>query len=333
MAWLARLHAFVISTIGLGFVFAGGVKLQDPQQVRALFASWGLAAGWLVTTAGWVEVMLGSLLFWAPTRRLGSLAMMGWMLCFGLLQVRAAQPSGALASAAVFAVSFGWVLLRGRASRGLPIYPPTPLRDAPNTLGRACISLVQLVGLAFLFRWAVGGTVYWMALPLLAWAQSHQDSPSGPPWWEVVMLYLLVLGLGTSGLWAFTGHTFMSETVSTSVGWDPSPYQKELAFYHLGIGLAGLSSWWIRDQFWVALAGIASVFLYGAGWVHLNDFLLSGNDAPANWGGSVLFGNAILPTVLIGLAAVRLRSASRGNAVGDPAGKPSSSERLRQSPL
>jgi len=50
---------------------------------------------------------------------------------------------------------------------------------------------------------------------------------------------------------------------------------------------------------------IATVFLYGAGLVHVESFLATGNTAPANWGFTVLFGNGILPTVLLGLLAAR----------------------------
>jgi len=45
----------------------------------------------------------------------------------------------------------------------------------------------------------------------------------------------------------------MSDTVAASVEWQlGSPFQRELASYHLGLGCAGLSCLWIRDRFWLA---------------------------------------------------------------------------------
>ncbi|MDT8449583.1 MAG: DUF6790 family protein, partial [Wenzhouxiangellaceae bacterium] len=55
------------------------------------------------------------------------------------------------------------------------------------------------------------------------------------------------------------------------------------------------------------VAGITSVFAFGAGWVHLQDFLATGNRAAANWGFGVLFGSVVIPTTLMWLALVRAR--------------------------
>jgi len=78
----------------------------------------------------------------------------------------------------------------------------------------------------------------------------------------------------------------------------------------VALGLAGLACWWVRDHFWLAVAVIAAVFLYGAGWVHLEDFLATGNRAPTNWGLGVVFGSLVVPTALVvsGLLRARRRS-------------------------
>lgn len=144
-----------------------------------------------------------------------------------------------------------------------------------------------------------------MALPVMALFSVRSGGVASEERLERTLLHLLVLGLGVSGLWSFVGHTFMSEAVSRSVGWAPSPFQQELAFYHLAVGVSGIACWWIRDHFWLAAAAIPSIFLYGAGWVHLVDFVEHGNSAPANWGLSVLFGNLVLPSALLALVAIR----------------------------
>ncbi len=115
MPILSRLFGALVVLMGLAFVFSGGVKLVNPGQVRGLFASWGLTATWTITFAGVVEFVLGALLVWSRTRLVAGVAMMLWMAFFGFLQIRAGQVGGATASAIVFLVSLGAVLMHRKA--------------------------------------------------------------------------------------------------------------------------------------------------------------------------------------------------------------------------
>ena len=164
--------------------------------------------------------------------------------------------------------------------------------------------------MSFLIRWAIGGNVFWLALPVLAMGHAWTEGATRDTRRvvDLVLLYLLVLGVGVGSLYGFVGHYFMSDSVAASVGWAPgSPFQRELAFYHLGFGISGLLALWLRDNFWLAVGLTCSIFRYGAGWVHLTDFLAHGNAAPRNWGFGVLYGNVVLPTVMIALLALRAR--------------------------
>ncbi|MDX1493270.1 MAG: DUF6790 family protein [Longimicrobiales bacterium] len=325
-AWLRQAAQWLAILIGIGFIVGGGAKLNDPARVAELFASWGLPGGGLILAAGWTEVVLGVALLNRPTRPLAAAGLAVWMVLWGSVQI-AAGSAAAVASVVVLALMALYLLGRSEPFLSKDGWVESPLGPAPSPSLTAVHRIVRLVGIAFLIRWAVGGITYWLALPLLSLAdpRARDDSPNGPRsrddapadplihaaapagWLEGVLLHLLVLGLGVSGLWSFVGHTFMSETVSRSVGWSPSPFQRELAFYHLAIGVCGIACWWIRDHFWLAAAAIPSLFLYGAGWVHLTDFLEHGNAAPANWGFSVLFGNLLLPTAILVLVWMRYR--------------------------
>lgn len=163
--------------------------------------------------------------------------------------------------------------------------------------------LAPLVGVSFLLRWAVGGTIFWASLPILALMHAHTVSATSKrDRLEIVLLYMLVLGMGIAGLWGFVGHYFMSDQLARLIGWTTgSPFQHELAFYHLSMGVVALLCLWIRDRYWIAAAATPSLFAIGAGFVHLQDFLSRGNAAPANWGASVLFGNLVIPLVVLGL--------------------------------
>jgi hypothetical protein len=51
----------------------------------------------------------------------------------------------------------------------------------------------------------------------------------------------LVVGFGLAGLFSFSGHRFRSDEVARSIGWEPgSPFQQEVAFANLGVGLTGV---------------------------------------------------------------------------------------------
>ncbi len=280
----------LIILLGVGFVFGGGAKLTDPSQAADLFLSWGLSGGWIVPVVGWVEVVLGLSLLNRPTRPFGAAGLALWMMGWGVIQLLAGSLA-ALASLAVLLVVGTYLYRRDGSLVPDGQWLASPLTSRPTRPLEAVHRLLRLVGLAFLIRWAVGGELFWIALPFLAlWGTGKMTG--GQERVESVLLHLLVLGLGVNGLWAFVGHTVLAKTVSDAVGWSPSPFQSELAFYHLGI--AGLSCWWFRDHFWLAAAVIPSIFLYGAGWVHLSDYLASGNVADANWGVTVLFGNLVL---------------------------------------
>ncbi len=290
--------------LGLAFIFLAGVKLNDPVRFADDFQAWGLHPG-LVPWTGAVEFLLGLGIFFHGTRTVAAAVLVAWMAGAAAIHVRggdwtlAALPLAvALVAAGVAASGFGAGL-----HRVLPL--PAPLRNPPASMKGAAGFLLPLVGVSFLLRWAAGGTLFWASLPVLALMHAHTVSASGTrKRLEMVLLYVLVLGMGTTGLWNFVGHYFLSDQVARSIGWATgSPFQHELAFYHLGMGIVALLCTWIRDRYWIAAAVTPALFAMGAGVVHLQSFVIQGNTAPANWGASVLIGNLIIPVAVLGLLA------------------------------
>ncbi len=92
----------------------------------------------------------------------------------------------------------------------------------------------------------------------------------------------LVVGIGLFGLWNFIGHPLMSEQIAQSIGWTSNGFQQELGWVSLGIGIAGLLCFWIRDRFWWATAIPFSTFLLGAAGIHLVEIMEKGNLNPGN---------------------------------------------------
>lgn len=256
--------ASVSTTLGYGLIALGGGTLNGVAFVRAPLADLGIVHG-VAPLLGWVGIVVGLLL---TQPRLHALAR---------VEPRAGTP-------------------RARAW-------PAPLSSPPRKAGHGIAFVVRQVAIAFLLRWAVGGLAFWAALPLLAYSHARlEGAKNGRQWLELQLLYLLFYGYGVGGLWNFVGHYFMADMVAASVGWPAgSPFQQELGFYALGTGAVGLMTPWWRDRFWVAAAMAPSIFVYGAAFTHIEDYLVNGNVAPANWSIAAVGANLVIPTVVLSM--------------------------------
>lgn len=300
----ARFAGAVGPLLGIAFIFLAGAKLNEPAGFADSFEAWGLDPA-LVPWTGRVELLLGLGIFFHGTRTVAAAVLVPWMAGAAAIHVWAGDPGLAALPLTVAMVTAGVAASGFRAGLHRVLPMPAPLRNPPATVMGAAGFLVSLVGVSFLLRWAMGGAVFWASLPVLALMHARTVSASSKrERIEMVLLYLLVLGMGTAGLWSFVGHYFMSDQVAGSIGWATgSPFQHELAFYHLGMGVVALLCIWIRDRYWIAAAMTPALFAMGAGIVHLQDFINRGNTAPANWGASVLIGNLVIPVVILGLLA------------------------------
>ena len=132
---------------------------------------------------------------------------------------------------------------------------------------------------------------------------------------EIFLLHILTICYGASGVFAFAGHKFRSDEVARSIGWPSgNPFQEEVAYADLGIGVLGLLCPWKRGSFWTATGVGGGVFLLGAASIHVRELRKSGNLAVNNAG-------AILPDLLTPVTALALLAArdrlSQGQARGD----------------
>ncbi len=113
------------------------------------------------------------------------------------------------------------------------------------------------------------------------------------------LLAFLVCGVGFGSIFAFMGHFFVPDKVAAGIGWPAgNPFQQEVAFANLGIGLLGILCAWFRGNFWLATIIMNAAFLTGAGTVHLKEILAKGNMNYLN-AGPVFFGDFIGPVILI----------------------------------
>lgn len=128
---------------------------------------------------------------------------------------------------------------------------------------------------------------------------------------EVYLIYLFMLGIAASGLSGFFGHVFTPEAVAESIGWRTgSPFQQEMGFANLALGILGLIAAGRRDGFREATVIAVAVVGVGATVVHVIDILQEGNLAAGNSIQNV--GNLLKPALLIPLLIVSRRSESAG---------------------
>lgn len=113
--------------------------------------------------------------------------------------------------------------------------------------------------------------------------------------------WMLVLSLGVQSLWAAFCHGFMAERVANSIGWQPSPFQHEIAGANLGIGLSAITAAVLGPTAaWVAFVMAAS-FLWSAAGVHIRDMVSSKNFAINNAGPIFWWDNLTPLTLLVTL--------------------------------
>ena len=145
---------------------------------------------------------------------------------------------------------------------------------------------------------------------LLATAHSLLDRQAQTPARriELFTLYLLAISVGANGLSGAFGHLFLSDLVAEGVGWPAgSPFQLEMGFANLLIGLLGLMAISRRDGFRTATILATTILGLGATAVHLWDIAIAGNLSPGNTIQNI--GNLLDPVLLIGLIWLASRTA------------------------
>jgi hypothetical protein len=114
---------------------------------------------------------------------------------------------------------------------------------------------------------------------------------------EAVLMYVLGVS-GAIGMFNVVSHTVFASDVAASIGWPVgNPFQTEVGFANLAIGILGFACFW-RYDFWLPAVIAKSVFAWGAGLTHVLDIVRTGNLA-ANNAGPILAWDFLLPVVTI----------------------------------
>ncbi|MFC1617736.1 DUF6790 family protein [Patescibacteria group bacterium] len=123
---------------------------------------------------------------------------------------------------------------------------------------------------------------------------------------ESFLFYTIILGIGLNFTISFFMHYFNGDNIARGIGWAVgSPFQKELAWASLGIGLSAWLCIWFSGDYWIAPVVAASVFLLGAAYGHIKEIVVNKNVSPGN-AGAVLYMDIILPVAAFVLLYLHL---------------------------
>jgi hypothetical protein len=113
---------------------------------------------------------------------------------------------------------------------------------------------------------------------------------------EALFSYYLLFTVGINNLVNFIFHVFVGDMAAKFIGWEQSPFQAEVGFASLGIGIAGVIAFRASLPFRFATLIPPSVFSLGAAGGHIYQMIAARNFSPGNVG-LVLPSNFLIPAV------------------------------------
>jgi hypothetical protein len=110
--------------------------------------------------------------------------------------------------------------------------------------------------------------------------------------------WTLFLALGLLSLWSAFFHAVYADFTAQSIGWAPSPFQKEIAGANLGIGLGAIVASFLGHAAAWTMFFVAASFLWSAAAVHVADMMRNKNFAINN-AGPIFWWDILTPLTLL----------------------------------
>ncbi len=101
---------------------------------------------------------------------------------------------------------------------------------------------------------------------------------------EAFFSYYLLFAIGISNLINFVFHVFFGDIAAKFIGWENSPFQAEVGFASLGVGIAGVVAFKASLPFRFATLIPPSAFSLGAAGGHIYQMIAAHNFSPGNVG-------------------------------------------------
>ena len=116
--------------------------------------------------------------------------------------------------------------------------------------------------------------------------------------WGEMLFYVIGIGFIYGGLM----HAYAQSLVAPTIGWTPSPFEYELGWCEVGVGIVALMSLWRGYELRLATTVITFVFSWAAAAQHISQIATLHNYAPGNAGIILWFDDIALPLFFIILA-------------------------------
>lgn len=113
---------------------------------------------------------------------------------------------------------------------------------------------------------------------------------------EALFAYFLLFSIGFSFIYNFVCHTFFAQEAAAFIGWANSPFQYEVGYASLGIGIAGLIAFKGCIGFRTATIIIPAFFLWGAAGGHIYQMITIHDYSPGN-AGIIFWTDMFLPII------------------------------------
>lgn len=98
------------------------------------------------------------------------------------------------------------------------------------------------------------------------------------------LTWLLFLAVGVQAIWAGATHVVFPEAGARYIGWQTSPFQTEVGFADIAIGVTAVLSFWMGLEFKAAVVVYTCLYYLGLSWGHIRDAVRSGNREKGNFG-------------------------------------------------
>ena len=115
---------------------------------------------------------------------------------------------------------------------------------------------------------------------------------------------LLFYAVGISFVFVGIMHAYFQAFTAPSIGWQPSPFEYELGWLEIPVGIVALLSLWRGFEFRLAATIAYVTFSLAAAAQHIQQIVCCRNYAPDNAGIILWFGDIFLPIVMLVTAAL-----------------------------
>src|SRR5215831_11011532 len=101
---------------------------------------------------------------------------------------------------------------------------------------------------------------------------------------EAFLSFYLLFAIGINNLINFVFHVFFGDVAAKFIGWENSPFQAEVGFASLGVGIAGILAFTASLPFRFATLIPPWCFSLGAAGGHIYQMIVAHNFSPGNVG-------------------------------------------------